>query len=76
MSQLKMLSQDVDCPWCIAKAGEACWDYDVWLAKKTSSAHAAFRRSDGQVHLARVKIVEVDDDSTDTVERIDDEGNA
>jgi hypothetical protein len=43
-----VLSKDVDCPWCCAKAGERCWDYDPYRP------WSAFQRFD-RVHLGRIK---------------------
>ena len=52
-----VLTQDVDCPWCIAKAGEPCWDFTPGFRDRPTSA--GFQRRDGQVHMARVKRIDI-----------------
>lgn len=46
MADAMVISKTVDCPYCIAKAGEDCWSQE-------RSEHGGFRRMYGTAHSAR-----------------------
>lgn len=40
-NEAHVLTRDIDCPWCIAKAGERCWDIDRRGGFRTDMVHLA-----------------------------------
>lgn len=49
-----IISKDVDCPWCEAKAGEDCY-----FSERGADGVIRYYRSDRRGHIARLKKVPI-----------------